>query len=72
VPIDVQVSANYDSTILAGETPTHDGIYERHPISDAIADAILLTPSPAALPGTPLSRLLANTGETGPGGGGRP
>ena len=64
MPIDVQVSPDYDSATLIGETPTHDGIYERDPITDAVADAIMLTPTPAALPGTPLQRLNGH-GATG-------
>jgi transcriptional regulator with XRE-family HTH domain len=62
VPIDVRVIPDYDSATLIGETPTHDGIYERHPITDAVADAIMLTPTPAALPGTPLQRVDAPRG----------
>ena len=58
VPIHVEITPDYDSATQIGETPTHDGIYERHPITDAVADAIMLTATPAGLPATPLGRLL--------------
>ena len=58
VPIHVEITADYDSATEIGETPTHDGIYEWHPITDAVADAIMLTATPAGLPATPLGRLL--------------
>ena len=36
VPIHVEITPDYDSATQIGETPTHDGIYERHPITDAV------------------------------------
>jgi hypothetical protein len=58
-----EITPDSDNATQIGETPTHDGIYERHPITDAVADAIMLTATPAGLPGTPLGRLLYDATE---------
>jgi hypothetical protein len=61
VPIDIQILPDYNSD--APNTPIHDGYEDlTNPINAAIADAAMLTPTPDALPGTPLQR-LESTGD---------
>ncbi|HEY9313783.1 MAG TPA: hypothetical protein VIQ49_16055, partial [Williamsia sp.] len=63
VPVNVEIIPDYDPDHQA-TVPVHGGlIAPLSPIDDAIADAIMLVPTPDTLPGTPLQRLDPTGGQ---------